>query len=117
MIFVLEKLTDKNVDHFSPGRQFNMSRELTEESSTFIQRIQANVGKVVNKKKKKGGEEVTVEVKFFKLDEDLNLGTILMLFLYSCQGNWKKSGFYFSWLTLSPLAVFRVYRKMYSLLN
>ena len=85
MIFVLEKLTDKNVDHFSPGRQFNMSRELTEESSTFIQRIQANVGKVVNKKKKKGGEEVTVEVKFFKLDEDLNLGTILMLFLYSCQ--------------------------------
>ena len=103
MIFSFRKLTDKNIDYFSPGRQFNMSRELTEESSTFIQRIQANVGKVVNKKKKKGGEEVKVEVQFFKLEEDINLGTSLMVFLYECQWNGKKSGLFFSWLNTSPL--------------
>jgi len=48
----------------TPGRQFNMNRHLTEAGDQFVSRIESNVNKVLNKKKKKGAEEVLVSVKF-----------------------------------------------------
>ena len=57
-----------------------MSRELNEGAAQFIQRIEANVGKVVNKKKKKGVEEIKVEVQFLLDDGQLDLGRELIIF-------------------------------------
>eukprot|EP00088_Acartia_fossae_P009765 TRINITY_DN14796_c0_g1_i1.p1 TRINITY_DN14796_c0_g1~~TRINITY_DN14796_c0_g1_i1.p1 ORF type:complete len:562 (-),score=113.78 TRINITY_DN14796_c0_g1_i1:360-2045(-) len=48
----------------SPGRQFNMNRALDEAADQFIGRIQSNVEKILNKKKKKKEAEVKVDVKF-----------------------------------------------------
>jgi len=49
-----------------PGRQFNMNRGLDEPFDQFTARVQANVEKIVNKKKKKNVEETKIDVKFIQ---------------------------------------------------
>lgn len=50
------------------GRQFNMNRGLDEAVDQFTLRVQANVGKTLNKKKKKKTEDIKVDVKFCSQD-------------------------------------------------
>jgi len=58
----------------SPGRQFNLSRSLVEDSSVFVNRIQANVEKIANKKTKKQVHvDQEIKVRFSDIDGALDL--------------------------------------------
>ena len=61
-----------------------MNRDITENSDQFIQRIQANVGKIVdkkkkNKKKKEEGQEEdqkSIKVQFFTEEGEIDIGKV-----------------------------------------
>jgi len=57
----------------SPGRQFNLSRELSEDASQFLIRIQTNISKVIDKKKKKNEPNEKICVKFTSDSENFSI--------------------------------------------